>query len=174
MLISKGMLSVSVPLSYWCPDTDSCYIKYSLLLDLESKLELDTQKKSLDISGSTAAEIECRVLSQTQRDSQLTVAWYFLQPPPADAAPLQIMRTNLSNIIDYGTEFSSPRQKSRFYSERVSNDLFRLHILSVNHGDHGRYYCVVEEWLWLAGSGWYKFGEKESEKTTLEFKLSGK
>ncbi|XP_019379449.1 PREDICTED: immunoglobulin superfamily member 2-like [Gavialis gangeticus] len=138
----------------------------------ESKLKLDTQKKSLEISGSTAAEIECRVLSQTQRDSQLTVAWYFLQPPPADAAPLRIMRTNLSNIVDYGTEFSSPLQKSRFYSERVSNDLFKLHILSVNHGDHGRYYCVVEEWLWLAGSGWYKFGEKESEKTTLEFKLS--
>ncbi|XP_067402520.1 immunoglobulin superfamily member 2 [Emydura macquarii macquarii] len=138
----------------------------------ESKLRVDTEDRSLEISGSTDTEIKCRITSLTQKDAQLAVTWYFLPPSPADAAPLQIVSTNYSNILEYGAEFSSPMQKSKFHSERVSSDLFQLRILSVNHGDRGRYYCLVEEWLWTADSGWYKLGKKESGKTMLEFKLS--
>nr|XP_025041009.1 immunoglobulin superfamily member 2 [Pelodiscus sinensis] len=93
----------------------------------ESKLQVDTKDRTLELSGSTV----------TQRDSQLAVTWYFLPLSPANAAPLQIVRSNYSNILDYGPEFSSPMQKSKFHSERVSNDLFWLRILSVNHGDRG-------------------------------------
>uniref|UniRef100_A0A8C8RB48 CD101 molecule n=1 Tax=Pelusios castaneus TaxID=367368 RepID=A0A8C8RB48_9SAUR len=140
----------------------------------KSKLRVDTEDRSLEISGSANTEIKCRVISLTQRDSRLAVTWYFLPPSPADAAPLQIVGTNYSNILEYGAKFSSPIQKSKFHSDRISSDLFWLRILSVNHGDRGRYYCVVEEWLWTADSGWYKLGKKESGKTMLEFKLSGK
>ncbi|XP_038242704.1 immunoglobulin superfamily member 2 isoform X2 [Dermochelys coriacea] len=138
----------------------------------ESKLRVNTEDRFLEISGGTDTEIECRVTSLTQRDSQLAITWYFLPPSPADAAPLQIVRTNYSNILDYGAEFSSVMQKSKFHSERVSSDLFWLRILSVNHGDRGRYYCLVEEWLWSVDRGWYKLGRKESGKTMLEFKVS--
>ncbi|XP_050813160.1 immunoglobulin superfamily member 2 isoform X4 [Gopherus flavomarginatus] len=138
----------------------------------ESKLRVNTEDRSLEISGSADTEIECNVISLTQRDSQLAITWYFLPPSPADAAPLQIVRTNYSNILDYGAEFSSAMQKSKFHSERVSSNLFWLRILSVNHGDRGRYYCLVEEWLWSADRGWYNLGKKESGKTMLEFKVS--
>nr|XP_023959585.1 immunoglobulin superfamily member 2 [Chrysemys picta bellii] len=138
----------------------------------ESKLSVNTEDRSLEISGSADTEIECSVTSLTQRDSQLAITWYFLPPSPADAAPLQIVRTNYSNILDYGAEFSSAMQKSKFHSERVSSNLFWLRILSVNHGDRGRYYCLVEEWLWSADRGWYKLGKKESGKTMVEFKVS--
>ncbi|CAM4456057.1 immunoglobulin superfamily member 2-like [Lepidochelys kempii] len=138
----------------------------------ESKLRVNTEDRSLEISGGADTEIECRVTSLTQRDSQLAITWYFLPPSPADAAPLQIVRANYSNILDYGAEFSSAIQKSKFHSERVSSNLFWLHILSVNHGDRGRYYCLVEEWLWSPDRGWYKLGKKESGKTMLEFKVS--
>uniref|UniRef100_A0A8C0GEZ8 CD101 molecule n=1 Tax=Chelonoidis abingdonii TaxID=106734 RepID=A0A8C0GEZ8_CHEAB len=139
-----------------------------------SKLRVNTEDRSLEISGSADTEIECNVISLTQRDSQLAITWYFLPPSPADAAPLQIVRTNYSNILDYGAEFSSAMQKSKFHSERVSSNLFWLRMLSVNHGDRGRYYCLVEEWLWSADRGWYNLGKKESGKTMLEFKVSGK
>nr|XP_032660729.1 immunoglobulin superfamily member 2 isoform X4 [Chelonoidis abingdonii] len=138
----------------------------------ESKLRVNTEDRSLEISGSADTEIECNVISLTQRDSQLAITWYFLPPSPADAAPLQIVRTNYSNILDYGAEFSSAMQKSKFHSERVSSNLFWLRMLSVNHGDRGRYYCLVEEWLWSADRGWYNLGKKESGKTMLEFKVS--
>ncbi|XP_039376470.1 immunoglobulin superfamily member 2 isoform X3 [Mauremys reevesii] len=139
---------------------------------LKSKLRVNTEDRSLEISGSADTEIECSVTSLTQRDSQLAITWYFLPPSPADAAPLQIVRTNYSNILDYGAEFRSAMQKSKFHSERVSSNLFWLRILSVNHGDRGRYYCLVEEWLWSADRGWYNLGKKESGKTMLEFKVS--
>ncbi|XP_043394362.1 immunoglobulin superfamily member 2 isoform X3 [Chelonia mydas] len=138
----------------------------------ESKLRVNTEDRSLEISGGADTEIECRVTSLTQGDSQLAITWYFLPPSPADAPPLQIVRANYSNILDYGSEFSSAIQKSKFHSERVSSNLFWLRIQSVNHGDRGRYYCLVEEWLWSPDRGWYKLGKKESGKTMLEFKVS--
>ncbi|XP_009863658.1 PREDICTED: immunoglobulin superfamily member 2 [Apaloderma vittatum] len=87
-----------------------------------------------------------------------------------DARALQIVRADYSSVLEYGAQFSSPAQKSRFLSQRVSSNTFWLRILSANPGDQGRYYCMVEEWLWLA-DGWYKLGEGASGGTTLEFKL---
>jgi len=125
----------------------------------------------VEIAGGADAAIECRIVL-AQNNSQLAVTWYLLPPTPADATPLQIIRVNYNSILEYGAEFSSPTQKSRFLSQRVSSNVFWLRILSANPGDQGRYYCVVEEWLWLV-DGWYKLGEGASGKTTLEFKLPG-
>ncbi|NXA89391.1 IGSF2 protein, partial [Melanocharis versteri] len=133
----------------------------------ESKLRVATTDSSVEIASGNAA-IECTIVF-AQNNSQFAVTWYLL-PPLADATPLQVVRANCSSILEYGSEFSSPAQKSRFLSQRVSSSVFRLQILSANPGDQGRYYCVVEEWLWLV-DGWYKLGEGTSGRTTLKFKL---
>ncbi|NWQ88071.1 IGSF2 protein, partial [Burhinus bistriatus] len=137
----------------------------------ESKLQVATEESSVDIAPGADTAIECRIVF-AQNNSQFAITWYLLPPPPADANPLQIVRADYSNILEYGAEFSSPAQKSRFLSQRMSSNVFWLRILSANPRDQGRYYCVVEEWLWLA-DGWYKLGEGASGRTTLEFKLPG-
>ncbi|KAF1648788.1 Immunoglobulin superfamily member 2, partial [Aptenodytes patagonicus] len=135
----------------------------------ESKLQVSTKESSVEIAGGADTAIECKIMF-AQNNSQFTVTWYLLPPPPADANPLKIIRAHYSSILEYGAEFSSPAQKSRFLSQRVSSNIFWLRILSANPRDQGRYYCVVEEWLWLV-DGWYKLREGASGKTTLEFKL---
>ncbi|XP_027519418.1 immunoglobulin superfamily member 3-like [Corapipo altera] len=134
----------------------------------ESKVRVSTEDSSVEVASSADTAIECRIVF-AQNNSQLAVTWYLL-PPLADGTPLQIIRANYSGVLEYGPEFSSPAQKSRFLSQRVSSNVFWLQILSANLGDRGRYYCVVEEWLWLV-DGWYKLGEGTSGRTTLEFKL---
>ncbi|NXO23921.1 IGSF2 protein, partial [Cisticola juncidis] len=133
----------------------------------ESKLQVATKDSSVETASGNAA-IECRIVF-AQNNSQLAVTWYLL-PPLADATPLQILRANYNGVLEYGSEFSSPAQKSRFLSQRVSSSIFQLQILSANLGDQGSYYCVVEECLWLA-DGWYKLGEGTSGRTTLKFQL---
>ncbi|XP_019326351.1 PREDICTED: immunoglobulin superfamily member 3 [Aptenodytes forsteri] len=135
----------------------------------ESKLQVSTKESSVEIAGGAESAIECKIMF-AQNNSQFTVTWYLLPPPPADANPLKIIRAHYSSILEYGAEFSSPAQKSRFLSQRVSSNIFWLRILSANPRDQGRYYCVVEEWLWLV-DGWYKLREGASGRTTLEFKL---
>ncbi|KAF1484058.1 Immunoglobulin superfamily member 2, partial [Megadyptes antipodes antipodes] len=137
----------------------------------ESKLQVATKESSVEIAGGADTAIECKIMF-AQNNSHFTVTWYLLPPPPADANPLKIIRAHYSSILEYGAEFSSPAQKSRFLSQRVSSNIFWLRILSANPRDQGRYYCVVEEWLWLV-DGWYKLGEGASGRTTLEFKLPG-
>lgn len=138
---------------------------------LESKLQVATKESSVEIADGADTAIECKIVF-APNNSQFTITWYVLPPSPADATPLQIVRANYSSILEYGAEFSSPAQKSRFLSQRVSSNVFWLRILSANPGDQGRYYCVVEEWLWLVDS-WYKLGEGASGRTTLDFKLPG-
>ncbi|XP_009322228.1 PREDICTED: immunoglobulin superfamily member 2 [Pygoscelis adeliae] len=135
----------------------------------KSKLQVSTKESSVEIAGGADTAIECKIVF-AQNNSHFTVTWYLLPPPPADANPLKIIRAHYSSILEYGAEFSSPAQKSRFLSQRVSSNIFWLRILSANPRDEGRYYCVVEEWLWLV-DGWYKLGEGASGRTTLAFKL---
>ncbi|XP_074958989.1 immunoglobulin superfamily member 2-like isoform X1 [Phalacrocorax aristotelis] len=135
----------------------------------ESKLQVSTKESSVEIANGADTAIECSIMF-AQNNSQFAVTWYLLPSPPADATPLKIVRANYSSILEYGAEFSSPAQKSRFLSQRVSSNIFWLRILSADPRDQGRYYCVVEEWLWLVDS-WYKLGEGASGMTTLEFKL---
>ncbi|XP_053826464.1 immunoglobulin superfamily member 2 [Vidua macroura] len=156
-----------LPLGQPAASTSSNAVGIKVVLP-ESKLQVATTDSSVEIASGNAA-IECRIVF-AQNYSQFAVSWYLL-PPLADATPLQIVRANYSGILEYGSEFSSPAQKSRFLSYRVSSNIFQLQILSANPGDRGRYYCVVEEWLWLV-DGWYKLGEGTSGRTTLKFKLS--
>ncbi|NXL78016.1 IGSF2 protein, partial [Leptocoma aspasia] len=157
-----------LPLRQPAASTSSNAVGINVVLP-ESKLQVAMKDSSVEIASGNAA-IECRIVF-AQNNSQFAVTWYLL-PPLADARPLQIVRASYSSILEYGSEFSSPAQKSRFLSQRVSSNIFQLKILSANLRDQGRYYCVVEEWLWLV-DGWYKLGEGTSGRTTLKFRLPG-
>ncbi|XP_035171242.1 immunoglobulin superfamily member 3-like [Oxyura jamaicensis] len=135
----------------------------------ESKLQVATKESSVEVAGGADTSIECRILS-AQNNSQLAVAWYFLPPTLADATPLQILRASYSGLLEYGAEFSSPAQRSRFLSQRVSNEAFQLRILSAVPGDEGGYRCVVEEWRWLEDR-WHRLGEGRSGRTLLRLRL---
>ncbi|NXR36534.1 IGSF2 protein, partial [Zosterops hypoxanthus] len=157
-----------LPLGQPAASTSSNAVEIKVVLP-ESKLQVATKDSSVEIaSGNTA--IECRVVF-ARNDSQFAVTWYLL-PPLADETPLQIVRANYNSVLEYGFEFSSPAQKSRFLSQRVSSNIFQLQIVSANLRDGDRYYCVVEEWLWLV-DGWYKLGEGTSGRTRLKFKFQG-
>ncbi|NXO33926.1 IGSF2 protein, partial [Locustella ochotensis] len=156
----------TLPLGQPAASTSSNAVEIKVVLP-ERKLQVATEDSSVEIAGGNAA-IECRIVF-AQNNSQFAVTWYFL-PPLADATPLQIVRANYNSILEYGSEFSSPAQKSRFLSQRVSSNVFQLQILSANPGDQGRYYCGVEEWLWLV-DGWHRLGEGASGRTTLKFTL---
>ncbi|XP_061485494.1 immunoglobulin superfamily member 2-like isoform X2 [Rhineura floridana] len=138
----------------------------------EIKLRVNMDAKFLEISSKEDIEIDCRILSLTNEDSQLGVTWYFVPFSPVDAVPLLIIKTNYSNVLEYGEAFSSPHQKSRFHSEKVSKYLYQLLILSGDYDAHGKYYCIVDEWIWSTDGGWYKLGKMESGKTTVHFTLS--
>ncbi|XP_066064290.1 immunoglobulin superfamily member 2 [Chamaea fasciata] len=155
-----------LPLGQPAASTSSNAVEIKVVLP-ESQLQVATKDNSVEIaSGNTA--IECRIVF-ARNNSQFAVTWYLL-PPLADATPLQIVRANYNGILEYGSEFSSPAQKSQFLSQRVSSNIFQLQILSANLRDEDRYYCVVEEWLWLV-DGWYRLGEGTSGRTRLKFKL---
>ncbi|XP_030826923.1 immunoglobulin superfamily member 2-like [Camarhynchus parvulus] len=157
-----------LPLGQPAASTSSNAVGIKVVLP-ESKLQVATKDSSVEIASGNAA-IQCRIVF-AQDNSQFAVTWYLLPPLADTRKTLQILRANYTSVLEYGPEFSSPAQKSRFLSQRVSSSLFQLQILSANLGDQGSYYCVVEEWLWLV-DGWYKLGERASGRTTLQFKLS--
>ncbi|XP_053164887.1 immunoglobulin superfamily member 2 [Hemicordylus capensis] len=138
----------------------------------ESKLRVNMDAKSLEISGNEDIEIECKIISLTKENSQLGVMWYFVPLSVVPAAPQLIIRSNYSNILEYGEAFDSLQQKSRFHSEKVSSHLYQLRILSVNEDISGGYYCIVQEWIWSLDSGWYELGKMESGRTMVHFKRS--
>ncbi|NXO05315.1 IGSF2 protein, partial [Rhinopomastus cyanomelas] len=135
----------------------------------ESKLLVAAEESSVETASGADAAIECRVRS-ARNNSQLAVTWYLLRPSAADASPVRVVRTSCGGVPEYGAEFGHPALQSRFLSQRVSSSVFRLRVLSAEPSDQGRYYCVVEEWLWLVDS-WYKLGEGVSGRTTLGFKF---
>lgn len=152
--------------------TGSCSLQGLLCSSVsESKLQVATKESSVEVAGGADTSIECRILF-SQNNSQLAVTWYFLPPPPAAATPLQILRAGYSGLLEYGAEFSSPAQRSRFLSQRVSGEAFQLRILSASPRDQGRYHCRVQEWRWL-GDRWHSLGEGQSGRTSLRLRLPG-
>ncbi|XP_060626555.2 immunoglobulin superfamily member 2 [Anolis sagrei] len=137
----------------------------------ESKLITDISEKSLDIFSNEDITIDCKIISLTKKNSTLEITWYFLPLYPKNAAPLMILRTNYDHISEYGEAFNFPHQKSRFHSKKVSSHLYQLLILSADNEVQGKYYCEVNEWIWVVDAGWHSLGKMESGHTTVYFKL---
>ncbi|XP_036624077.1 immunoglobulin superfamily member 2 [Trichosurus vulpecula] len=138
----------------------------------ESQLMVKSDSQVQEISINTEADIECSILSQTKGKTQISVTWYYL-PPSREASWLKILETDQDDVVKYGDDFHSPKKKQKLHSEKVSKDLFQLHIQNVDNSDQGTYHCTVEEWLWSTSGSWHKLGEKESGKTELKLKPIG-
>ncbi|XP_058394882.1 immunoglobulin superfamily member 2 isoform X1 [Diceros bicornis minor] len=138
----------------------------------ESKLKVNSSSQVQEISINSNTDIECSVLSLTPGNLRLAVIWYF-SPITTNVSWLRILEMDQTNVVKYGDEFQTPRKKQKFHAEKVSQDLFQLHILNVEDSDQGRYHCAVEEWLLSTNGAWNKLGEKKSGLTELKLRLTG-
>lgn len=130
-----------------------------------------SQVQELSINSNT--DIECSILSRSSGNVQLAIIWYF-SPISTNASWLKILEVDKTNVIKTGDEFHTPWRKQKFHTEKVSQDLFQLHILNVEDSDQGKYHCAVEEWLLSTNGTWHKLGEKKSGLTELKLKPTGK
>uniref|UniRef100_A0A7N5P698 Immunoglobulin superfamily member 2 n=1 Tax=Ailuropoda melanoleuca TaxID=9646 RepID=A0A7N5P698_AILME len=138
----------------------------------ESKLQVNSSSQVREILINSNTDIECRVLSRSTGDLQLAVIWYF-SPSSTNATWLRILQMDQTNVVKYGDEFPTPWRKQKFYTEKVSQDLFQLHILNMEDSDQGKYHCTVEEWLLSTNGTWHKLGEKKSGLTELKLRPTG-
>uniref|UniRef100_A0A8C3VRL3 Immunoglobulin superfamily member 2 n=1 Tax=Catagonus wagneri TaxID=51154 RepID=A0A8C3VRL3_9CETA len=138
----------------------------------ESKLNVNSSSHVHEISINSNTDIGCSILSQSSGYLQLAVIWYF-SPTSTGAHRLRILEMDQTNVVKYGDEFQTTGRKQKFHARKLSRDLFQLHILNVEDGDQGIYYCTVEEWLWLANGAWRKLGEKTSGPTELKLRPTG-
>ncbi|XP_063480738.1 immunoglobulin superfamily member 2 isoform X3 [Symphalangus syndactylus] len=138
----------------------------------ESKLKVNSRSQVQELSINSNTDIECSILSRSNGNLQLAIIWYF-SPISTNASWLKILEMDQTNVIKTGDEFHTPQRKQKFHTEKVSQDLFQLHILNVEDSDRGKYHCAVEEWLLSTNGTWYKLGEKKSGLTELKLKPTG-
>ncbi|XP_023617011.1 immunoglobulin superfamily member 2 [Myotis lucifugus] len=138
----------------------------------ESKLKVNSSSQAQELAINSNAAVECGILSKTTGHLQLAVIWYF-SPISSNASWLRILETDQTNVVKYGDEFHTPRRKQKFHTEKVSQDMFQLHILNVEDSDQGKYRCAVQEWLLSANGTGYKLGEETSGVTELKLRPTG-
>uniref|UniRef100_A0A2K6F603 Immunoglobulin superfamily member 2 n=1 Tax=Propithecus coquereli TaxID=379532 RepID=A0A2K6F603_PROCO len=138
----------------------------------ESKLEVNSSSQVQEISINSNTDIECSIVSRSTGNLPLAIIWYF-SPISTSASWLRILEMDQTNVVKYGDEFHTPRRKQKFHTEKVSQDLFQLHILNVEGSDQGKYHCAVEEWLLSTNGTWLKLGGKKSGLTELKLKPTG-
>ncbi|MBZ3878253.1 Immunoglobulin superfamily member 2, partial [Sciurus carolinensis] len=138
---------------------------------LKSELKVNSRNQAQEISINSNINIECNILSQTIGNLQLAINWYF--SPISTNTSWLILEMDQTNVVKYGKEFLTPQKKQKFHIEKVSQDLFQLHILSVEDSDQGRYYCAVEEWLLSTDGTWKKLGGQKSGLTELKLRPTG-
>ncbi|XP_023371285.1 immunoglobulin superfamily member 2 [Otolemur garnettii] len=138
----------------------------------ESKLEVNSSSQVREASISSNIDIECSILSRSVGNLRLAIIWYF-SPISMSASRLKILEMDQTNVVKYGDEFHTPRRKQKFHTEKVSQDLFQLHVLNVEDSDQGTYHCAVEEWLLSTNGTWLKLGGKTSGLTELKLTPTG-
>ncbi|XP_061042098.1 immunoglobulin superfamily member 2 [Eubalaena glacialis] len=138
----------------------------------ESKLKVNSSSQVQEISINSNTDIECNILCQSTGNLRLAVIWYF-SAMSTNAPWLRILEMDRTHVVKYGDEFQTTRRKQKFHAEKVSQDLFQLHILNVEDSDQGKYHCAVEEWLWSTNGTWHKLGEKTSGLTELKLRPTG-
>lgn len=138
----------------------------------ESKLRVNSSSQVQELTISSSTQIECAILSRSAGNLPLSIIWYF-SPISTNASHLKILEMDQTNVVKYGDEFQTPRSKQKFYSEKVSQDLFLLNILSMEDSDQGRYHCAIEEWLLSTNGTWQKLERKTSGLTELKLRPTG-
>ncbi|XP_043927467.1 immunoglobulin superfamily member 3-like isoform X2 [Protopterus annectens] len=115
----------------------------------------------------TDVEITCKIINQTWKSSQFSVAWYVQDSQENEMDKLKkIVQTDINNIVSYenGTGIS------KFQSRRLSLDMYKLTILHADTNDSGKYYCHVTEWLVRPNFEWYEAGEHTIKVATIQMK----
>lgn len=130
-----------------------------------------SQVQELPLSSST--HIECSILSRSAGNLPLSITWFFSSAATSESYR-KILETDQTDVVKYGDEFQTPQSKQKFYSEKVSQDLFLLNILNMEDSDRGHYHCVVEEWFLATNGTWQKLGRKTSGLTELKLRPTGK
>ncbi|XP_069862534.1 immunoglobulin superfamily member 2 isoform X2 [Dipodomys merriami] len=138
----------------------------------ESKLKVSSASQAQEIAISSTAHIDCSIESRSTGNLPFTIIWYF-SPISAEASWVKILEIDQSNIVIYGDEFRTPQRKEKFYIERVSPALFRLHVVGMEDSNQGRYRCEVGEWLSSTNGTWKKLGEQKSGLTELRLRPTG-
>ncbi|XP_008831229.1 immunoglobulin superfamily member 2 [Nannospalax galili] len=138
----------------------------------ENKLSVNTDNQVQELSVSSNTHVECSILSRSTGSFPLSITWYF-SPISTNASYLKILEMDQTSVIQYGEKYQTPRSKQKFHPEKVSQDLFLLHILSMEDSDQGQYYCTVKEWLLSTNGTWQMFGRKNSGLTKLKLKPTG-
>lgn len=134
---------------------------------------MNSSSQVQEISINSNTDIECNILCQSTGNLRLAVTWYF-SATSTNAPWLRILEMDRTHVVKYGDEFQTAWRKQKFHAEKVSQDLFQLHILNVEDRDQGKYRCAVEEWLWSTNGTWHKLGEKTSGLTELKLRPTGK
>nr|XP_019586170.1 PREDICTED: immunoglobulin superfamily member 2 isoform X1 [Rhinolophus sinicus] len=135
----------------------------------ESKLTVNSSSQVREVSISSNTDVECSILSRSTRNLQLAVIWYFSPISTNNASWLRILKMDQTSVV----KFYTPRGKQKFHIEKVSQDLFQLHILNIGDSDQGRYRCSVQEWLLSTNGAWHKLGEETSGLTELKLRPTG-
>ncbi|XP_037355723.1 immunoglobulin superfamily member 2 [Talpa occidentalis] len=138
----------------------------------ESKLKVNSSSQVQELFINSNTVIECGILSQSTGNLHLAITWYF-SPVSTNATWLRLLEMDQTNVVKDEDEFHNPRRKQKFHTKKVSQDLFQLHILSVEDGDQGKYRCAVGEWLLSTDGTWHKLGEKMSGLTELRLRPTG-
>ncbi|XP_067849043.1 immunoglobulin superfamily member 3-like [Heptranchias perlo] len=122
------------------------------------------QKRTNDIT-----ELECRILAQTQNDSEFSVTWLFSKIQEPNVKGENLLNIGRNNIVQYyGELLTDTQKKMKFRDEKTSNGVYKLIIQKTGVDDSGSYYCHVTEWLLDPNSIWYKVGENTSATTTVQ------
>ncbi|KAG8517594.1 Immunoglobulin superfamily member 2 [Galemys pyrenaicus] len=138
----------------------------------ESKLRVNSSSPAQEVFINSDAVVDCGILFRSTGNLHLAITWYF-SPTSTNATSIKLLEVDQTNVVKYGDEFHDPRRKQKFHTVKVSPNLFRLHILSVEHSDQGRYRCSVREWLLSADGTWHGLGEKTSGPTELKLRPTG-
>ncbi|KAM8784476.1 LOW QUALITY PROTEIN: immunoglobulin superfamily member 2 [Rhynchonycteris naso] len=137
----------------------------------ESKLKVNSSSQVQELSINSNTVIECgSILSHTTGNLHLAVVWHF-SSILSNASWLRILGMNQTHVVKYGNEFRIPRRKQKFHTEKVSQDVFQLHILNVEDSDQGQYRCA--EWLLSANGTGYELGEELVGLTELKLRPTG-
>ncbi|XP_012585518.1 PREDICTED: immunoglobulin superfamily member 2 isoform X2 [Condylura cristata] len=138
----------------------------------ESRLKVNVSSQAREVVISSNTVIECGILSRSTGNLHLAINWYF-SPTATNANWQSLLEMDQTSVVKYTADFHNPQRKQKFHPEKVSQDLFQLHILGVEDGDQGAYRCTVQEWLLSTQGTWYKLGEAASGLTELKLRPTG-
>ncbi|KAI4898119.1 hypothetical protein NFI96_015370 [Prochilodus magdalenae] len=118
--------------------------------DIERKLQVNKESRSLNLTGHTGFNIECEIISRSSDKSVFTVTWFRSSSVFFSVQQDGILKTDFS-------------YKDLVYQHPSAN-VYILTVPRVEPSDNGQYKCQVEEWL---PDPWRKIAEDDSGEVAV-------